>query len=506
MNPKSSFQHKIYYLVAIAVLLAILSFLGRPATRAGKDGQGSPGGILAQARQENHLSQSQLGEIDPTSETIKLASLGMRGVAANILWTKANTYKKKKDWTNLSATLEQITKLQPNFISVWRFQAWNLSYNVSAEFDDVRQRYRWVMQGIDFLKRGTAYNEHEPRLVWDIGWFISQKLGRADERLQFRHLFKEDDAFHGSRPGVQRDNWLVGKEWFQKVVQMVDDLGASMQGLSPLIFRSDPAMCQMNYAGALQDDGVFGERSERAWKKAAAEWNRYGDTEIPTSYGTTIRLNEGEHFQELAKQTVDKLNNLEPGLREKIVEEKRAKLTTAQRQALDTPAADRSTQEHELAAEAEKKLKVTHEEVAARLKGEKRAEAFKLAKEASEYEEKARIIDRYRQIVNFEFWRLRADMEQDSDTLAAREAIYQGNQAFQVEADLGKAKQKYDEGLQSWRKVLDKNPELAQNETIREELQEIADHYRRILEVRDQPFPKDFILKDILGPAKTEQQ
>ena len=60
----------------------------------------------------------------------------MRGVAANILWKKANDCKMKKDWTNLSATLKQITKVEPNFIGTWRFQAWNLSYNVSAAFDD----------------------------------------------------------------------------------------------------------------------------------------------------------------------------------------------------------------------------------------------------------------------------------------------------------------------------------------------------------------------------------
>ena len=44
--------------------------------------------------------------------------------------------------------------LQPNFVSVWVFQGWNLSYNVSVEFDDYHDRYRWVIKGIDFLKRG----------------------------------------------------------------------------------------------------------------------------------------------------------------------------------------------------------------------------------------------------------------------------------------------------------------------------------------------------------------
>ena len=165
---------------------------------------------------EYHLSQAQLGQIDPTSVTIKLATLGMRGVAANILWEKATDFKMKKDWTNLGATLNQITKVQPNFINVWSNQAWNLSYNVSVEFDDYRQRYRWVIKGIDFLKEGIRYNERQPRLLWDMGWMISEKIGRADESKQFRKLFKEDDDFHGSPPLALRDNWLVGKEWFER--------------------------------------------------------------------------------------------------------------------------------------------------------------------------------------------------------------------------------------------------------------------------------------------------
>ena len=195
----SSFVRKIIYLVAIAVLLMPLFWLSQPATNAVKGVQGSPGGKLAQLRDQYHLSQAQLGQIDPTSVTIKLATLGMRGVAANILWEKANDYKMKKDWTNLGATLNQITKVQPNFINVWSNQAWNLSYNVSVEFDDYRQRYRWVIKGIDFLKEGIRYNERQPRLLWDLGWMISQKIGKADESKQFRKLFKEDDDFHGDR-------------------------------------------------------------------------------------------------------------------------------------------------------------------------------------------------------------------------------------------------------------------------------------------------------------------
>ena len=103
-------------LVAIAVLLVPLSILAQPADST------SPGGHLARLRAKFGLSQANLGEIDPTSETMRLATLGLKNIAVTLLWDRANHYKKVEDWTNLSATLEQMTKLQPNFYSIWDFQ------------------------------------------------------------------------------------------------------------------------------------------------------------------------------------------------------------------------------------------------------------------------------------------------------------------------------------------------------------------------------------------------
>ena len=71
----------------------------------------------------------------------------MRGIACTMLWWKATNYQMKKDWTRLSAALDQISKLQPHSIDVWRYQAWNLSYNVSVAFDDYHDKFYWVIEG-----------------------------------------------------------------------------------------------------------------------------------------------------------------------------------------------------------------------------------------------------------------------------------------------------------------------------------------------------------------------
>ena len=111
MNRKSTFGKKVAYMVAIGLGLLPLFWLGHPATRDAGGVKGSRGGKLAQLRAENGLSRANVGQIDPAGETIKLATLGLRPFAVNMLWTKANEYKKRKDFNNLSATLNQIAPL-----------------------------------------------------------------------------------------------------------------------------------------------------------------------------------------------------------------------------------------------------------------------------------------------------------------------------------------------------------------------------------------------------------
>ena len=143
MTGSTSFIGKIIYIVVIVILLVPLYLISHPTTR------NDEGGTLARMRREHRLSQANLGEIDPAGASMSLATLGMRGVAANLLWGQAIHYKKTENWDGFKATLNQITKLQPNFESVWIYQAWNLTYNVSVEFDDYRHRYHWVKKGID---------------------------------------------------------------------------------------------------------------------------------------------------------------------------------------------------------------------------------------------------------------------------------------------------------------------------------------------------------------------
>jgi hypothetical protein len=115
---------------------------------------------LDRIKARKELGEATLGEIDTGSFMLKLALIGgFRGMAANILWTRAEELKKAHEWDRLKQTVDLITKLQPHFLSVWTFQGWNLAYNVSAEWDDPADKYDWIKQGIKFIQDGVKKNE-----------------------------------------------------------------------------------------------------------------------------------------------------------------------------------------------------------------------------------------------------------------------------------------------------------------------------------------------------------
>jgi hypothetical protein len=389
--------------------------------------------------------------------------------ATNLLWEKANAYHKEEDWVNLSATLEQIARLQPNFVSVWIFQGWNLSYNISVQFDDYRDRYYWVIRGIDFLKEGTEYNAKEPRLLSKIGYTIANKIGRADERVFYRQLFRDDDDFHGERPKSQRDNWLVGREWMLKAEDAVAE-GVPLRGESPLLFYSHPVMCLINYSEALQEDGTFGEVAKDAWRKADVSWREYSNRDLPTQLNVFARLSEMEAYQERSKKAQEELAKYAPdGIRETIMNEKIATLPEEQ-QALFKADPDSLSREKSLQlAQLKYQLEVQHMEVADRVQGENRAKALQAAADATFADEMARSIEVDRGIVNYEYWTLRCQIEPTDDVLAARKLLYDADQAFTA-AELNKARGLYEQGLQSWRKVLDDYPLLLSQVDIVDQL------------------------------------
>lgn len=66
-------------------------------------------------------------------------------------------------------------------------------------------------------------------------------------------------------------------------------------------------MTSINYATAVEEDGVFGDIARDAWTLAGEEMRRFATHEIPTSWDVPIRLGLREAEEERAARIVESL-------------------------------------------------------------------------------------------------------------------------------------------------------------------------------------------------------
>lgn len=183
---KRSLQRKLIYSGLIVGILS-LTLVVRKADFA--IGSTQVRGILPQAK-ALELREEDMGEADLLSSTLLLTFTGSRGLVVCGLWWNATDLQMRNEWNELDQHIRLITKLQPHFITPWRFQSWNLAYNVSVEPDSNIDKYFYITRGMQLLAKGQGRNKDNPNLRYDLGFFFQDKFGMADESNTFRSLLE----------------------------------------------------------------------------------------------------------------------------------------------------------------------------------------------------------------------------------------------------------------------------------------------------------------------------
>ncbi|MFT4691876.1 MAG: hypothetical protein ACI9OD_004102 [Limisphaerales bacterium] len=133
---------------------------------------------------------------------------GFRGLIVNYLFIRSNQLQREGKYFETMTLGDWITKLQPTFTPVWRFQAWNMTYNISRTFEDPVDRFRWVWAGIKLLRdEGLKYNPTDTGMYWELGWFFLDKIGRFTDttHFQYKRIFASmmHDMFPDGRPDYE---------------------------------------------------------------------------------------------------------------------------------------------------------------------------------------------------------------------------------------------------------------------------------------------------------------
>lgn len=429
MNRLTSRQRQLVYLTGILVLMAPIIVLGMPTTPE----QSGALGVIAQKRLEYELGEPSLGNVDPASATMNLVLLGLRGVAANLLWMEADHLKDTKNWSQLKSTVESIILLQPHFQSVWKFQAWNLGFNVSAECDAVPDRYYWVKEGVKFLKRGTDRNQKVPELFHDMGDYYGKKIGRSDEKVLFRKYFLVDpdtERWQG-RPDEEinpdaLDNYLVSKQWYATANDKVTLLGVEQHKMAWPLFASYPFRSQMDFANIRQEEGQFGDVTREAWATAYREWTeQYGRMDFATP-GGMVRFEASD--EEIAKMSEE--DGVELGM-------------------------------------------------------------------------KKHWLDRYQNMVNYRYWRLRCAVEREADMAGARADLALGRRQYR-EGELENAKKTLYSSLEKFQKVIDywrlpdgRSSLLSDDTELAESILKGILIWQHVLSLIGEPMPEEFPMDEL---------
>jgi len=346
-------------------------------------------------------------------------------------------YKKRlkdDDWVGVTIAVGHVVGSGDHSKLVLEMLAHCLTYRVSDEVDDVNGKYFWIKQGLQMLLHAVALHEDQPLLVHNVGWYVGLKIGRSEEAMTYRRLFRDDTDFHDllSRhvdlastkgPDGKPDNWLVAQKFFVEAIRRYE-LGHDIGDKSPLIFLVDPAMMQVDYAAAIEREGVFGEAAVSAWQKAELMWREFGDRDVPTSWGKPIRLNEFGGCQKRAAQLWAQLDELAPGSKKKLRERRIQSLSEAQRLALEKELNERSLKEAKLAYEAEQAIHISPQDVAESVRPDRRKQAMQLAEDIVDLETTAQRIKAYRSIIEYDYWTTRCRIEQTDEVLAARRDLH----------------------------------------------------------------------------------
>ena len=129
-----------------------------------------------------------------TVEFPRLTLGGFRGLLAMTLWISAEEAKNERQWTRLETAYNYIRVLQPYFVSVYVFHAWNQAYNLSAQWHDEDNKYKWVLDGLSYLYEGERFNPGAADIQLEEANMYFLKLGGAFERLFYRAHWRSDLA------------------------------------------------------------------------------------------------------------------------------------------------------------------------------------------------------------------------------------------------------------------------------------------------------------------------
>lgn len=119
-----------------------------------------------------------LHDAPPWLALVTVALGGFRGLIVTGLWLRAVELQQSGQFFEARQLAAWITRLQPENTTVWRYQAWNLAYNLAGAFSAPEERWTWVEAGIQLLRdHALRFNPGAPEIYTELATYFQHKLG-----------------------------------------------------------------------------------------------------------------------------------------------------------------------------------------------------------------------------------------------------------------------------------------------------------------------------------------
>ena len=114
----------------------------------------------------------------PMAELVVAGLGGFRGIAAEVIWFRADRLWDEGRYGELAQLASWLTFLEPHTPEIWDYASWNLAYNVSVVMPTPADRWRWVKAGLCLLLYdGLRLNPSDPLLYKSLSDMFRIKLG-----------------------------------------------------------------------------------------------------------------------------------------------------------------------------------------------------------------------------------------------------------------------------------------------------------------------------------------
>lgn len=147
--------------------------------------------------------------VPPEVALLTVALGGLNGLVVDYLWLRLAEQQEQGRYFEMLQTADWISALQPQRGALYGFQAWNLAYNVSLEFSEPADRWRWILGGLRLLlDRGLTWNREDPLIYTEIAQILQDKVTARLDTAQFEYKRLWAEEWHRLL-GAGRPDWAA---------------------------------------------------------------------------------------------------------------------------------------------------------------------------------------------------------------------------------------------------------------------------------------------------------